>query len=184
MTQLAPPGFTNRRAGLFAPGCDKRKGPGPKWNGGPVFVSQGLNPDRQKTFNNKASSESSRFRQLYTRRVQRIKEVNLRMRQLLLSDPQTAGSTVATSKAVILLSAISCRSAMRPSSPFGLLDAALRTGRSFRKRAPAARGPSRTTLGWRIVTQSGTMALAGETKKVALVARRTRACVLVRKVRH
>jgi hypothetical protein len=47
------------------------------------------------------------------------------------------------------------RSAQRPSSPFPVLDAALQTGRSVRKGAPPARGPSRTTSGRRIVTLSG-----------------------------
>jgi hypothetical protein len=37
-----------------------------------------------------------------------------------------------------------CWSASRPSSPFPLLDAAPQTGPSFRKRAPAARYPSRS----------------------------------------
>jgi hypothetical protein len=37
------------------------------------------------------------------------------------------------------------RSALRPSSPFPLLDAVSQTGRSFRKQAPGAQEPSRST---------------------------------------
>jgi hypothetical protein len=54
------------------------------------------------------------------------------------------------------------RSALRPSSPFALRDAALQTGRSVRKGAPAARGPSRLPQGGGLWPNANTNIIAAD----------------------